>query len=479
MFMPGRAVHIIILLSIILGAAAYSPLSGQDAPVVSGGNITSAVAGTSCTLPVAVDNFNNISQFTLTLKFDTTRVRFLTSSGIALPGTTVTYTPPSGNTQGKIIIAWNGGANYNLPNGTALVHLTFSYTQGTGLLTWAYTYGSVCQFKRLVSGTPTVLNDNPKYHFYRNGGISNRGAPDIYAPILPVTTPGPVALAVTTDSFTSISAMTLYMEYDTAAITFLNFTKNPAFGSTFQVGNIAGSGGKMNIAIQWFGNPLTLANGSTIITLHFNYTGSEAGTELKWFDNIPSCEFTDATDVLIDLPQTDYFHDGFAGPPLIADFTADTLTPPRNSVVTFTDLSTGTPATSWLWTFDPPGALFVNGTGSLSQPPQVIFPDGGLYTVALTVQNGYFSDSEIKTGYIRAGTAGLWTGESSANWDTANNWDNRLIPDAGTLVVIPPAAPNWPVFEGDLTIGLQCAGLTLSGTTSYMTVNGDLILTAP
>jgi hypothetical protein len=74
------------------------------------------------------------------------------------------------------------------------------------------------------------------------------------------------------------------------------------------------------------------------------------------------------------------------------------------------------------------------------------------------------------------GTPGLWTGELSSEWGTAANWHNWIVPDAGTAVVIPPVASNWPEYPGDFTVGLQCFNLTIEGSTGQLTVTGDFII---
>jgi PKD repeat protein len=118
----------------------------------------------------------------------------------------------------------------------------------------------------------------------------------------------------------------------------------------------------------------------------------------------------------------------------------------------------------------------VNGTTTSSQHPQVQFTDGGLYQVTLMVTNLYCTDSEVKTGYLRAGIHGLWWGNTSSEWNTLSNWDDYLVSDGNTDVVIPPSASFWPVFNGDLIIGIHCRTLTLSGTTSKITITGSLTI---
>ena len=160
---------------------------------------------------------------------------------------------------------------------------------------------------------------------------------------------------------------------------------------------------------------------------------------------------------------------------LTANFTADKLTPQKYETVIFTDLTTGG-ATTWSWSFDRPGVVFVNGTDASSQNPQVQFTDGGLYQVTLLATHLPCSDSEIKSGYLRAGISGYWTGNTSSDWNTLSNWDNYLVPDGITDVVIPPSAPFWPVFTGDFILGTHGRNLILNGTTSKITITGNIVV---
>ena len=463
---------------LIILLCCHTVILSQNAPVTTTGAVTNAMPGApSVPVPVTVTGFNNIKEFTLTMIFNITQVQYVSAvTNPLLTNMTVTYIPPSGNSQGAIVFVWTGVSNVNLPDGSSLADLTFSYTTGTGMLTWAYTFGSVCQYKSNINGNLTLLNDTPKYLFYINGGISDHGAPVTSAPVIIATAPAPIALPVTVNAFNNITNLTLYLEYNPAVITYSNtFTKNSAFGSSFLVGDNAGSGGMRMIVIQWYGGSVTLANGATLCTLNFNYISSTGSScALTWFDNGPSCEYVDNLyDILIDMPKATYYHNGIVTPPMVADFTANNFTPLKNTTVSFTDLSTQGPV-NWTWNFNRPGVVYVNSTTSHSQNPQVQFTEGGLYTVTLVASNLYLSDSETKTGFIRAGSSGLWTGITSCVWETTTNWDNWLVPVSSVDVVIPDTAPNWPVYDTDFTIGVQCRSLTLSGTTSQMTINGEL-----
>jgi len=241
---------------------------------------------------------------------------------------TATYTPPSsGNTQGKIVLAWTGTSNLTLSDGAALAGLVFHYVNGTGILYWSYTFGGICFYKRWENGSLTLLNDNPKYQFYFNGGISNRSAPYAFAPVIDNPVAGALPVSIIVNSFITIGNFTLSFVYDPSIITYLNtFTKNAAFGTTFQVGDNAGPDDKRTIVIQWYGGSVTLANGSTLCTLNFSYPVANCDpTALGWMDNGPTCEYTDNLgNLLIDMPQQTYYSDGIVASGLYPTWTGST-----------------------------------------------------------------------------------------------------------------------------------------------------------
>ncbi|OPX75651.1 MAG: PKD domain protein [Methanoregulaceae archaeon PtaU1.Bin059] len=87
--------------------------------------------------------------------------------------------------------------------------------------------------------------------------------------------------------------------------------------------------------------------------------------------------------------------------PMIADFEANVTggkaSLSRPFFVAFTDLSTGVPPGSlWSWDFDNNGVV-----DSILQNPVTSYVNPGNYTVSLTVQNAYSSDTETKYDYIR------------------------------------------------------------------------------
>jgi len=241
------------------------------------------------------------------------------------------------------------------------------------------------------------------------------------------------------------------------------------------VNNLAAPG---TLIVNGYGPGLTLPDSTILFSASFMYLGGTSA--LTWDDGTgASCQYTDGTTSgpLYDLPLSTYYINGQVSPVssgLHADFSASDTTPPKNTTVIFTDLSTGGP-TGWDWSFNRPGILYVDGTDDHSENPHVQFTDGGLYTVTLTIHNGPGSDTKTKVNYIRVGTGGLWTGNTSSDWYTATNWDNWLVPDNTTNVEIPGVATNWPVFEGNFIVGSTCKTIHLD-VNSVMTVHGDLII---
>jgi PKD repeat protein/photosystem II stability/assembly factor-like uncharacterized protein len=72
---------------------------------------------------------------------------------------------------------------------------------------------------------------------------------------------------------------------------------------------------------------------------------------------------------------------------------------------------------------------------------------------------------------------GLWTGTASSNWSTPGNWSDGIVPGAATDITVPPSAPNWPVYSGNLALGTQCRNITMNGA-SQLTITGNLAIPA-
>ena len=268
---------------------------------------------------------------------------------------------------------------------------------------------------------------------------------------------------------TSLPTATVTITVNTMTANTIGTTQSICSGTTASLTGSLVTGNGV-ISYQWqssdteFGTYANVATGTTQ-----DYT-TDALLSSTWFRRV-------VTGSLNGLDCIDYSSAVLVtvNPVAAADFSASTLTPPTNTDVIFTDLSTGT-ATSWNWSFSPSTVIYTGGTDASSQNPQVQFTATGSYSVTLTVNGATCPSSLTKTDYIHAGIDGLWTGVTSSDWNTASNWDNNAVPGILTDVVIPATAPNWPLFTGLLTVGTDCNSITLNAASSQLTISLDMII---
>ena len=288
-----------------------------------------------------------------------------------------------------------------------------------------------------------------------------------------VSTGSTATVSITAINFNNIGSCNLWLLFDSTVVKATSVTTGTTLGGTLSY-NIRHD----SIVLGWFTFPgKTLPNNTVIFNIAF--TNIAGGTSaITFFDNGYSCIWYDGGwNPLNDIPYATYYINGsitFAVP-LVANFTANDTIPPKNTTVQFTDLTTGDPGpTNWNWSFSRTSIAYVNGTSATSQNPQVQFTAGGAYTVTLYDYNSYYNSTKIRTGYIVAGTPGLWDGTTSTDWNTTTNWDNWVVPVSTTNVVVPSSAPNWPVAT-TVTIGVNCNSITMNGA-SELTVNSDFII---
>lgn len=287
-----------------------------------------------------------------------------------------------------------------------------------------------------------------------------------------------VTVPVMATNFSNIVSFNLRLLYNHTVLSISSVTAGPLLS-----GNLATDITHLDtISLGWFAYPaVTLPDNSVIFNINCTQVTGGCTSAITWSTD-GYCVWYGWYDnnilLLNDAPASTYYLNGsvtFAFP-LVADFIAGNTTPPKYTDVQLTDLTTGCPS-NWAWSFDRTSVIYVNGTNAQSQNPQVQFTDGGLYTVTLIVNNAYYTDRKIKTGYIRAGIPGLWTGNTSSDWMILSNWDNYLVPDITTDIVIPSPAPNWPQFTGNLTVGSDCKSITLNGP-SQAFITGNFTISA-
>jgi PKD repeat protein len=151
-----------------------------------------------------------------------------------------------------------------------------------------------------------------------------------------------------------------------------------------------------------------------------------------------------------------------AGDAPVAGFEADQTTITEGETVNFTDQSTNNP-TSWSWDFG-------DGNTSSEENPSHTYSSAGTYTVELTVENNYGSDTEKKTDYISVGSAP--TADFSAGQTEVQPGNSVQFTDESTES---PTSWSWDFGDGN-TSSEQNPSHTYSSAGTYtveLTVEND------
>jgi len=139
--------------------------------------------------------------------------------------------------------------------------------------------------------------------------VHSENAPLTYIEDNPQTLPGVVLVPVKVQSFDDIGSVYLSIDYDYSKLQLTGAEPHPEMPTFLHSDSDLGTG-YHRITMGWYGNSLTLPDGSTIMALTFTYT--QGFTELAFYDNGPSCEYAGGDgQVLNDLPTWQYFNNGW------------------------------------------------------------------------------------------------------------------------------------------------------------------------
>jgi hypothetical protein len=174
-----------------------------------------------------------------------------------------------------------------------------------------------------------------------------------------------VTLPVTVTGFTNIGSVTLCLDYDYSKIHFVSGTKNPLLPGIFNIGDHDLGTGMHRVIAGWYGSATSLTDGTWILNLVFTYLSGTA--TLQWYDNGPSCEYTNGSGtVLNDIPTNVYYLNGMicgviGNPGIVtgADSVCQGQTGVPYSVQTMANV------TGYSWQV-PPGALIATGNNTNS-----------------------------------------------------------------------------------------------------------------
>jgi hypothetical protein len=130
------------------------------------------------TVPIKVENFNNIDAISLALQFDASNLTF---NSITFTHPALALTPVFPNVVGNtLFIAWNAdpsltsGVTISGPGQQLLFNLQFTTTTGTYPLVWDNNPTILCEYQNALIQGPYI--DEPTLDFYKDGFISDLNA---------------------------------------------------------------------------------------------------------------------------------------------------------------------------------------------------------------------------------------------------------------------------------------------------------------
>jgi len=155
----------ILFISLLLYFLPLIAVSAQNAPITTCATVQAGGPGT-IQVPVTVTGFNNIGAISLTLDYQYAVLQFMSGAAHpSLPGF-ISGDIDLGNGYHRVTMSWFG-SGISLPDGSAIITLTFNYITGSTSLTW-YDDGSSCEY---ADENYNVLNDIPTEDYYIDGYV--------------------------------------------------------------------------------------------------------------------------------------------------------------------------------------------------------------------------------------------------------------------------------------------------------------------
>jgi hypothetical protein len=137
-------------------------------PVVAIGSATSCTSGTVVTVPITVQNFNNIGAVSLDMLYDSTKLTYAGFNSAALSGNLIVNNPgPVGSPFGRVLISWFSLTSANIGSGL-LMNLTFT-ANGSSAVNWNTAVVGQCE---LADGDGEVIPNAT----FTNGSVTVGGA---------------------------------------------------------------------------------------------------------------------------------------------------------------------------------------------------------------------------------------------------------------------------------------------------------------
>lgn len=262
--------RILILFSLLFFGLAQAT-SAQNV-TLSLPDTTVTLGAASLSLPLSVQNFNNIGAVSIKINYDPSVLTYQGIANLAHPNITANANAITG----VIAIGWfssDGQTSLNIPNGGKLLDLVFDYSSGTSPLTFIQAESEINN----INGTqlPVTYND----------GLVTSNVKISLAHIK--ASPGDtIVMPMTALNLVNVGSISIKIQYNDAVIEFLGI-ENDAVG--FQSVNASGG----TLALGWFSNnniPFNLVEGK-MADLVFKYIDNSTNVDFFLFGS--ETEITD------------------------------------------------------------------------------------------------------------------------------------------------------------------------------------------
>ncbi|MBP6871340.1 MAG: hypothetical protein KBC43_04980 [Bacteroidales bacterium] len=391
-------------------------------------------------------------------------------------------------------------------------NITSPATEHVNQFNWQYDY-----IPGLPYGLPAETNCISTLSSY---------APKSIIPWVGMDAPGTFSCPVRVVDFLNIKSFSLIFRYDPLVMTYISNSPNPVFNATngyLTVTDASAAGGLRRITMTFNGlNSISLPDNSILCGFQFNYIGGEAA--IGWRTNSSGCTYYGPGGILkCDQPYSNYFIDGgivsMLAPVTKVDSAA--LSPGEFGtfavrVWDFQDIRAGiltlgyNPATLIYQETIPNPALGEEFEANLVNPGLLQFSwsaadttladssiivhltfqylggNSTLYWINDGTSCQYFhsnipspmTDIPTSSYYFNGNVENavyIWSGDNSSEWGSDGNWENGEAPNQNMDVIVDPTVnpDNWPVFDGDFTLGEHCRNLIINGN-AQLIINGNL-----
>jgi hypothetical protein len=424
--------------------AAYQ--SGNVAPVP--GTIPAVILksvksapGSSVTIPVIVNNFQNVGAISLKIQYDPTVLSFIDATNQPSIGTF------NVNAVGGVLsVGWFNTSPFN-QDSVKLVDLNFNFIGGTSDLKFIV---AECEISDTLG--------NPLFTEYIDGNVTlEEGTfPVVQIPNAVARAGDVIAIPINVQKLIDVGAVSLKIQYNPAVLTFLGTANEPSTG-TF---NKSASGGV--ISIGWFNTDSLGIDLGIFVNLRFSYNGGN--TTLTFLT--AQCEIAKTNAEVISYVQ---YINGSVNANLPPQFTAElpeSTTINENQKLTFTYKASDPNVDTKLifrLLVSPSGAKIDSATGVFTWTPS--YSQAGTYQVVAEVSDGVLKDTSNSATVVVKNVDRAPQFDSSVP-DTVEGWEANTT----RSLTIKATDPDGEVVQYSfVTPPVIPAGASISQTTGLFT----------